>query len=126
MSSSVTYLTSVVVAKSVDDFSDAVGKLDFSGDTISGLKPPKHSNEEYKRLLKYREKLRAQHLKMEAGRQSMRKKILKKYGIKESERHKSQLSSETDEKSLLFNDEDNSQKESKSCLSCLSCCFKTK
>lgn len=128
MNSSVTsYVAGEVVSKSLDDFSSAVGKFDFSAESIPGLTPSRCSDEEYKRLLKHREKLRAQHLKMEADRQAMRRKILMKYGMKESDRHKSVLSSEfsNDEKELLVGEESR-EDESESCLSCISCCFKTK
>ncbi len=129
MNSSVTsYAAGEVVSKSVDDFSNALGQLDFSTDSIPGLKPPRRSDEEYKGLLIYREKLRVQHVKMEADRQAMRRKMLKKYGIKESDRHKNVLSSDfsRDEKALLVSEDENEQKESESCLSCMSCCcFKT-
>ena len=128
MSSSVaSYAAGEVVSKPVDDFSSAVDKL--GTDSFSGLTPPRCSDEEYKRLLKHREKLRAKHLKMEADRQTLRKKIRMKYGIKESDRHKSTFTSEfyNDEKESLVSEDESSQKESESsCLSCISCCFKTK
>lgn len=122
MNSSVTsYVAGEVVSKSVDDFSSAVGKLDLGTET-------RCSDEEYKRLLKHREKLREKHIKMEADRQTMRQKIRMKYGIKENDRHKSMFSSEfhSDEKESLVCENESSQKESESCLSCISCCFKTK
>ena len=123
MSSSVTsFVAGEVVSKSVDDFSSAV-------ESIPGLTPPRCNEEEYKRLLKYREKLRTQHTKMEADRQAMRRKIRKKYGIKETDRHKNVLSStglSNDEKSSLMNEDESSEKQNESCLSCVCCCFKIK
>ena len=131
MNSSVTsYVASGVVSKSVDDFSNTLGQLDFPTDSIPGLAPPRCNDEEYKQLLLYREKLRTQHVKMEADRQAMRRKILMKYGIKENDRHKSSLSSKIsgDEKALLVKDDEMiKEEESKSsCLACISCCFKSK
>ena len=133
MNSSVTsYVGSEVVSKSVGDINSALGQLEFSAESLPGLAPPRCNDEEYKQLLLYREKLRAQHIKMEADRQAMRRKILMKYGIKENERHKSVLSSKLsgDEQALLVKDDDNNdgndQKESESCLSCICCCFKSR
>mgnify|MGYP002803555999 CR=1 FL=1 len=129
MNSSVTsYVASGVVSTSVDDINNTLGQLEFSTESLPGLAPPRCSDKEYKQLLLYREKLRAQHLKMEADRQAMRRKILMKYGIKENERHKSALSSKLsgDEQALLVKDDENNdgnhQKESESCLSCIICC----
>ena len=131
MNSSVTsYVARGVVSKSVDDIDSTPGQLEFSTESLPGLTPPRCSDKEYKQLLLYREKLRAQHLKMEADRQAMRRKILMKYGMKENERHKSALSSKLsgDDQGLLEKDDENNdgndQKESESCLSCICCCFK--
>ena len=129
MNSSVTsFVGGEVVSKSVDDFSSAVGKLDLGTETFPGLTQARCSDEQYKRLLKHREKLRAKHMKMEADRQKMRQKICMKYGIKESDRHKNMFTSEfhSDEKESLVSENESQNEESESCLSCISCCFKTK
>lgn len=120
MDSSVTSYVANDVPKSVEDFSHTVGN------TIPGLAVPRCSDEEYKRLLKHREKLRAKHIKMEAERQAMRRKMLAKYRIKESERHKNKFKMDdlSNDEIALLNESNHTIKDS--CFTCILCCFKKK
>lgn len=125
------FVAGQVISKSVGEVSSAVGKLDFgdSRNTSSPKQSHADSVEDYAELLKYKGKLKEQHWKRELKRQTLRRDIRLKHGIKESDRHKANLGPNfgvvKSEKAKLFvnGDEDKDECRCCSCWTCFSCCF---